>query len=133
MKAKVRTFMNVLLGAFLGMFGFSCSGYLVKYGCPSADLELSGQVTNEKGEALENIQVVVQPEWKDTLYTDSQGQFSKTYPGIIPFDKYKIVVNDTAGVYASDSIEQHVTFAGGDGEWNYGSGKLHADFQLKKK
>ena len=125
--------MNVLLGAFLGMFGFGCSGYLVKYGVPSADLEVSGHVTNEKGEALENIQVVVRPAWMDTLYTDSQGQFSKTYPGIIPYDKYKVVVNDTAGVYASDSIEQHVTFSGGDGEWNDGTGKLHAEFQLKKK
>ena len=133
MKAKVRTFMNVLLGAFLGMFGYGCGGYLVKYGCPSAELELSGQVTNEKGEALENIQVVVRPEWMDTLYTDSEGQFSKTYQGIIPLDEYKIVVNDTAGVYASDSIVQHVKFAGGDGEWNEGTGKLHADFQLKKK
>lgn len=134
MARKVHTWINGILAAIVGLIGYGCAGGMVsEYGCPYAELEVSGQVTNEEGEALQNIQVVVQPEWYDTLYTDSLGQFDKTYEGVFPKDQQLIIVNDTAGVYASDTTLVDVTYSGGDGKWNSGRGEAQADFQLKKK
>ena len=138
MAKKVRTWINILLSGMLGMIGYGCSGFMAEYGTPHAELEVSGQVTNEEEAELENIQIVVVKIGRtfgdnDTLYTNSEGNFDRAYHILIPEDKYKVIANDTAGVYASDSIEQHVTFSGGSGQWNYGSGEMHADFQLKKK
>ena len=139
MKKKVYTWINGMLLALLGLIGYGCGEgrggeeLVCEYGCPYAELEVSGQVTNEEGEALKDIQVVVCPEWNDTLYTDSLGLFDKTYPYVFPHDQQRIIVNDTAGVYASDTTVVNVTYSDGSGNWNAGHGEAHADFTLKKK
>ena len=135
MAKKIYTWINGLLAAIIGLIGYGCGKepeIVCEYGVPHAELEINGQVTNEKGEALKDIQVVVHPEWNDTLYTDSLGQFDKTYKYVFPMDKQQIIVNDTSGVYASDSTTVDVTYSGGSGNWNYGRGEVHVDFQLKK-
>lgn len=143
---KMKNWINILLGAILGLLGFGCAGP-VKYGVPSANLTVEGQVTNEEHEALPNMQVVRRGGWKgdpeiesvtweddpDTLYTNGDGQYYKEYRAIVPVEYYKIIVNDTAGGYMPDSVITTVDFSGGDGEWDQGSGYLKADFVLKKK
>ena len=134
---KVYKWLNGLLAGMLGLIGYGCEGegreIVAEYGSPYAELEVSGRVTNEQGEALKDIQVVVRPELGDTLYTDSLGQFDNTYPYVFPFDKQQIIVNDTSGVYALDSTIVDVTYSGGSGNWNMGRGEVHVDFQLKKQ
>ena len=136
MTRKVHTWINGILAAIVGLIGYGCAGggeVVCEYGCPYAELEVSGQVTNEQGEALKDIQVAVFPEWHDTLYTDSLGRFDKTYEYVFPKDQQFIIVHDTAGVYASDTAIVDVTYSGGDDKWYSGYGEAHADFQLKKK
>lgn len=144
MKTKVSTWINVLLAAILGLLGFSCS-IRCEYGTPSANFTLEGTVSNEDDELLQDMQVVRRQgwkdgtgtvywnEWSDTLYTDADGKFYRQYSGDFPMEYYKVIVNDTAGVYASDSIETTVTYSGGDKHWYRGNGELKADFVLKKR
>ena len=151
MKIKMRQWINVLLGLILGCMGYGCDrpkkyGVLepniaTEYGVPIAALIYEGQVTNEDEEPLPNMQIVHRggwddkswDDWTDTVYTNSQGAYHQSLQGIFPVNKHKIIVNDTAGVYKSDSIVTTVDFSGGDGEWDKGNGYLKADFKLKKK
>ena len=145
MKAKLNTWINVLLTAILGMLGYSCGDMRAEYGTPMSDFTLEGTVSNEDDEPLQDIQVVHRAGWKnsegnvswmgqpDTLYTDADGKFQRLYGGDFPLEYRQIIVNDTAGVYASDSIETTVSYSGGDQHWYHGKGELKADFVLKKK
>lgn len=155
MTSKMRKWFNVLLGAILGFMGYGCDrtekyGVLepdipAKYGTPTADLIFEGEVTNEENAPLKNIQVVHREGWKDgegnpswleyadTLYTDAEGKYNKAYKGTFPLELHKVIVNDTAGVYKSDSTVTNVSYSGGDDEWYSGKGNLKVDFTLKKK
>ena len=140
MKAKLNSWLNILLTSLLGLMGYGCVP-MVKYGVPTGDLTLEGKVSNENNEPLQNIQVIHRQGWKDgawrgpqdTLYTDSNGMFYRQYQSEMPMQYRKIIVHDTAGVYASDSIETSVRFSGGDGDLYQGQAELKADFVLKKK
>ncbi len=144
MKTKLNSWLNILLTSLLGLMGYGCDP-MVKYGVPTGDLKLEGKVSNENNEPLQNIQVLHRPGWKDgagtmywsgpqdTLYTDSNGMFYLQYKFEMPMQYSKIIAHDTAGVYASDSIETSVRFSGGDGDWYEGHAELKADFVLKKK
>ena len=158
MTIRMRKWFNVLLGAILSFMGYGCDrtekyGVVnpafpdapAKYGTPTAALIFDGQVTNEEKEALPNMQIVHRGGWKnseggthwsdyaDTLYTDAEGKYNKAYKGTFPLEIHKVIVNDTAGVYQSDSTVTNVTYSGGDGDWYSGKGELKVDFTLKKK
>ena len=158
MTIRMRKWFNVLLGAILSFMGYGCDrtekyGVVnptfpdapAKYGTPTADLIFEGQVTDEEEAPLANMQIVHREGWKDglgnpswleyadTLYTDAEGKYNKAYKGTFPLELHKVIVNDTAGVYKSDSTVTNVTYSGGDGEWYSGKGELKVDFTLKKK
>ncbi|MBR7153901.1 MAG: radical SAM-associated putative lipoprotein [Paludibacteraceae bacterium] len=129
MKAKVRTWMNVLLGAFLGMLGYSCSGFMQKYGCPpDVGIDVSGKIIDQKTEQpIENIQVTVKRNgwpYSPEMYSDENGQYG-THELYLPYlDSIDIVARDTAGLYASDSVRI---------KFNNNGENIQQDFQLKKK
>ena len=143
MAIKMRTWFNILLGAILGFMGFGCERS-VKYGTPTANLIFEGEVTNEEKAPLANMQIVHRGGWKDgegtqywedyadTIYTNAEGKYNRAYEGIFPLGFYKVIVNDTAGVYKSDSTVTSVSYSGGDGEWYNGKANLKVDFTLKK-
>ena len=158
MTIRMRKWFNVLLGAILSFMGYGCDrtekyGIVnptfpdapAKYGTPTAALIFDGQVTNEEKEALPNMQIVHRDGWKnseggthwsdyaDTIYTNAEGKYNKAYKGTFPLEIHKVIVNDTAGVYQSDSTVTNVTYSGGDGDWYSGKGELKVDFTLKKK
>lgn len=158
MTIRMRKWFNVLLGAILSFMGYGCDrtekyGVVnptfpdapAKYGTPTAALIFDGQVTNEEKEALPNMQIVHRDGWKnseggthwsdyaDTIYTNAEGKYNKAYKGTFPLEIHKVIVNDTAGVYQSDSTVTNVTYSGGDGDWYSGKGELKVDFTLKKK
>ena len=127
MKAKVRTWMNVLLGAFLGMLGYSCSGFMQKYGCPpDVGIDVSGKIIDQETEQpIENIQVTVKrlDVTHVQMYSDKNGQYG-THELYLPnWDSIDVVARDTAGLYAPDSVRL---------KFNYGE-NIQQDFQLKKK
>ena len=143
MKAKVNKWFNAFFSFLIGFLGFSCTGGALMYGVPSADFTLDGEVCNEDKEPLENIQIVWIKGWKDsegtmhwdnwhdTIYTNAAGKYYRNVMGEFPLEYHKIIANDTSGVYASDTIDTSVSYAGGDGNWYSGEAHLTADFVLK--
>ena len=108
---KLRVMFNAILAAALGVFGLtSCDWFAVKYGVlvPENDLEVNGEVTNEEGESLESMQVVLNTSkmrLKDTLYTNADGAFERTYAFPKQTDTLLLEINDTADVYASEKMQ----------------------------
>lgn len=111
---KFRVMFNAMIAAVLGMFGItSCGGQVFLYGTamPAHFVDLEGEVTNEEGEPLESMQVIVstakiQP-ISDTLYTNAEGEFSRYFNGIPDEgnDTLLIIVNDTTDVYESEKLQ----------------------------
>lgn len=127
MKAKVRTWMNVLLSGMLGMAGFTGCSMYVKYGCPpEVGIDVSGKIIDQEAEQpIENIQVTVKrfDVTHVQMYSDENGHYV-THELYLPnWDSIDVVAHDTAGVYASDSVRL---------KFNYGE-NIRQDFQLKKK
>ena len=146
MKAKCLKSINAILVFLMGLLGFSgCEWMRAKYGVPTGDLDIEGQVLNEKNQELPNIQIVARQGWKDgggtmywqqyadTLYTDSTGRFNRFYEDIFPLEYHQIIANDTSGVYASDTIDATVSYSGGNGGWYEGEATLNVTFILQKK
>lgn len=148
MKAKLLTRINALIATLVSLLGFtSCGSFLVKYGapeygCPYARWDVNGKISDEENNPIENAQVIVRSpkagQIRDTLYSDEEGLYRGSYPGVFPYskDSIDIVVRDTAGVYASDSVRVAVKYdksevADGD-SWNGGTAYIQQDFQLKK-
>ncbi|HCS87748.1 MAG TPA: hypothetical protein DIW30_04910 [Bacteroidales bacterium] len=141
MKRKTLSFINRCLAETLALLGFQAcgerGGMVCLYGTPSADLEVKGKVTNTKQEALKDMEVVVNPisgYWKDTLYTDENGEYHWTAKGIFPTDSATVTVNDTTGLYSSDSAKVAYQYDRTKADdWYEGVGIAEADFELKKK
>lgn len=150
MKAKLLTRINALIATLVSLLGFtSCGNFLVKYGAPVeygtpfARWDVNGKVSDEENNPIEHAQVIVRSpkpgQIRDTLYSDEEGLYRGSYPGVFPYsnDSIDIVVRDTAGVYASDSVRVAVgkydksEVADGD-SWNAGTAYIQQDFQLKK-
>jgi len=107
---KLRILLNTLLTAIMGMFGITSCIAPVLYGpgMPEDIVEIDGEVTNEEGEPLESMQVVINTSritLSDTVYTNASGEFERAYG--FPQegnDTLLIEVNDTSNVYASEKV-----------------------------
>ena len=133
---------NNLLQKFIRLFSLSSVAFVLTacYGCPYAEYDVEGYVYDEDGNMLENMQVIVRTydaswDYPDTVYTNADGHYhaihSLTSTG---GDCMEVIVNDTAGVYDSDSrhissgkmkVEDHDSWS------TYYS--MRADFKLSKK
>lgn len=139
MKRKTLSFINRCLAAVMALLGFqACDSFVCLYGSPSADLEVKGKVTNTKQEPLKDIQVVVNPTrrgyWRDTLYTDENGEYHWAVKGTFPTDSAAVVVNDTTGQYVSDSTKVAYQYGRTKADdWYEGVATAEADFELKNK
>ena len=143
MKLKdLRQKYNGILQKFIRLFSLSGVAFVLTacYGCPYAEYDVEGQVYGENNEPLENIQVVVRTydqEWDypDTIYTNADGYYraihSLTSTG---GDCMEVIVNDTAGVYESDSrhISSGKMTVEDKDSWNVRY-SMRADFKLNKK
>ena len=140
-KNKFHLLVSSLLTTLLGFFGASCVfPGPVMYGpaLPENFLEVDGEVTNEAGELLESMQVVINTSRisiKDTVYTDASGEFERAYG--FPQegnDTLLIEVNDTSNVYASEKVQIPFTemTKETDSEWST-EYSVDVKLQLKKK
>ena len=108
---KFRVLFNSLLTAILGIFGMTSCIAPVLYGpgMPEDIVTVDGEVTNEDGEPLESMQVVINTScinMSDTVYTNVSGEFERAYG--FPQegnDTLLIEVNDTSDVYASEKVK----------------------------
>ena len=140
-KNKFHLLVSSLLTTLLGFFGASCVfPGPVMYGpaLPENFLEVDGEVTNEAGEPLESMQVVINTSRisiKDTVYTNASGEFERAYG--FPQegnDTLLIEVNDTSNVYASEKVQIPFTemTKETDSEWST-EYSVDVKLQLKKK
>ena len=140
MKANVLRGFNAILAFLLTLLGFTaCESPKCEYGVPHADFDVSGEITDQDDQPLENIQVRVRDEWGNTYpaeYTDIDGAYRIINEETFPSDSMDIIVRDTAGVYESDSVRIKTDYdLSGvvEGGWYQGQATIHHDFQLRKK
>ena len=144
MKTNFFKGLNAILAFLVGLFGFtSCDehGELVaEYGCPYATFKVSGNITDEAKQPVENIQVKVKNDGYQIMpegYSDENGRYMIEDVGAFPVPNVDIIVTDTAGVFDSDSVRVEVTYdrskVSPDDHWNDGEAVIQYDFQLKKK
>ena len=140
-KNKYHLLVSSLLTTLLGFLGVSCVfPGPVLYGpvVPENTIDIDGEVTNEAGEPLESMQVVINTSRisiKDTVYTNASGEFERAYG--FPQegnDTLLIEVNDTSNVYVSEKVQipfsemQKETYS----EWST-EYSVDVKLQLKKK
>ena len=140
MKAKLLSRVNALIAFVLGLFGFGCVS-CVKYGVPHADFDLSGNISNQESQPVSNIQVRL----KDArslapvgeVYSDAEGMYHLAANDLFTMNEVDILVTDTAGIYASDSVRVTVVYSkegvNKNDRWDEGKATIHHDFQLKKQ
>lgn len=109
---KFRVMVNAAIVNVMGVLGVtSCDVPVIAlYGVPAPqdNIEVDGQVTNEEGEPLESMQVVINTSKEildDTVYTNATGEFKREYYSP-PRDNDTLLVevNDTTGVYESEKV-----------------------------
>lgn len=145
MKRKILTGINALIALLLGILGLN-GCFRCEYGTPHATFEAAGTVTDEDNKPLENIRVTLKDRYRPNLdyrrtmpdvYTADDGTYTVGPYDFFPVDSLDIIVTDTTGVYASDSVSVKVDYDRSNVEWgdnwNDGDGYVHQDFQLKKK
>lgn len=107
---KLRVMFNAVIAAVLGLLGVTSCIAPVMYGpgVPEDTIEVEGEVTNEEGEPLESMQVVINTarvRMNDTIYTNAEGEIERHYgfPQTAN-DTLLLEVNDTTGVYESEKV-----------------------------
>ena len=160
MKQKAKDLLHLLLGALLGLLGFSScidiGGMRCEYGEPHIDFRASGKVTDASGKGIEGIRVAVrqhrhyenspgviydQNDWyfDDTLYTDSGGQYMLKRRAFSRPDDVTIVFEDIdgeehGGQYAPKSAKPEVKqVQKRDNRWYGGGFAVEPDVKLDKQ
>lgn len=135
MKQKVNTLYRIILGALMGILGFSSCGKdglnpfsgggdaRCMYGQPSATFKLVGTVKDEAGKPVKGIRVIYNPYadkdinevkyYLDTLYTDASGKFSSdrlkySWPEI---PAHELIVSDVDGATNGEYKDEKVPAA----------------------
>lgn len=142
MKTKVLNSINVFLTMVLTALGFSCFSCTAEYGCPPlSTLNISGNITNEELVPLKNIRITLKEDWWrrvyennqeynhdyfPTIYTGEDGRYNYTESAIYQWHFFDIIVEDSSGVYAPDSMRV-------EPKWHDGKATIEQNFQLKKK
>ena len=140
-KNKYHLLVSSLLTTLLGFLGVSCvfpGPVLYGPGVPENTIDIDGEVTNEAGEPLESMQVVINTSrisLSDTVYTNASGEFERAYG--FPQegnDTLLIEVNDTSDVYASEKVQIPFTEMKKEtySEWST-EYSVDVKLQLKKK
>ena len=136
MKKQLQKTTNAIVASILALFGVSSCEFADAYGTPYSEyIEITGTVQNEAEHPIENIQVV--SSYRNTTYTDASGNFALHIGfGVTP-DNIKLYFNDidsaANGSYQNDSADVHITYSGGDGDWNEGVGHGSITKTLKEK
>lgn len=133
MRRRLLSCFNQILTLIIACFGFqACNLIEVLYGpAPCDELIVQGKVTNTKQMPLENMQVVIRGHntWRnDTLYTNQNGEYQNYRASCTIPDSISVIVNDTANVYASDSVRVPVVYSKKNDIY-----RADADMELKEK
>ena len=150
-----------LLLALLGIGGCSdindednpFKNALSMYGTPTAQYSVKGKVTDEKGKALQGMQVILGNRFYDsasviydqhyfpidTLTTDANGVYQYDSGTVFPVENLQIDVNDIDGAAGGGEFQSATTVVKnieykGASSWYRGKADIKVpDFKLKKK
>lgn len=142
---NVVSFISKFLLALLGIGLASCGR--VEYGCPYADFEARGVVSDEDGNKIQGIRVVVSGKYApnagnpqtDTLWTDHNGEYSSRYDEFAYMQSVSLEFEDVdgpenGGEFQKVEVEVPVfQVKEGDGNWYQGSYGAGADVTMIKK
>ena len=156
MKDLILKLFRITLG-LLGVAMIDSCTAKVEYGCPHADFEAKGVVTDEEGKGIQGIRVVISAEHPnpsytgtpiaDTLWTNQNGEYDtgETYQESYVYNKFaymdsvKIEFEDVdgqenGGEFQKVSIEVPVfKVKDGDGHWYDGAYEAGANVTMTKK
>lgn len=146
----MRTILNKFCKFFLACIGIAMfTSCKEMYGCPHADFEAKGVVTDEEDKGIQGIRVVLseiqsnplytgKPE-TDTLWTNHEGEYSIQKEWISPLNNIKIEFEDVdgpenGGEFQKVEVEVPVfKVKEGDGSWYHGAYEAGADVTMMKK
>lgn len=144
-KQKRLILVNRLLSGALTLLGFTaCSSTESpdEYGCPYAEYELKGKVTDSEKRPIEGARMIVrnlrpteEEAWtsysSDTVYTQADGTFNYQRSGERA-DRLRLVCQDPSEACKADSTEMDVELTGGKG-WFLGNFSKEINFELEKE
>ena len=149
MKKRLVSVKTLLSGALV-LLGFSaCSkdtvdgGGMCEYGSPSVDYRVIGEVSDEEGNPLEGIRVIVEKNshMADTVYTDAKGAFQTENINSVGFYIHDVAFDDVDGEAGGGEFEsakvpikdfERKKIKEGEG-WYDGEYELSTKVQMKKK
>lgn len=150
---KTNKWMTRLLSGALVALGFTAcddENYpSEEYGVPSVDYQVKGTVTDEVGNPIENIRVIIRNAWDntpnpymdDTVYTDKQGAFANEMNTTGGIGKQKVYFDDidgeaNGGLFQPDSTNiadmEATLVEEGHGSWYQGQYEFTIEKKLKK-
>jgi len=128
-------------------------GMVAMYGTPSAQYSVKGKVVDEKGKAIQGLQVILGSRYYnsggviydqnyfpiDTLTTDSNGIYQFDSGTVFPVQNLEVDVNDIDGTAgggefnSATTVVKDIEYKGGSG-WYRGKADIKVpDIKLKKK
>ena len=143
MNKKTIKMRRLLLAAMAGVLGvnYGCDSYefQAEYGCPSADFDISGQVTDKNGNPVEGIEV--NPRRYNLLdTTDADGYYHLPKHNAFPDQQISIAFRDVDsnehGAYRDTTVVvpvEHNEYRGGDGHWYEGTLTKEVNVTLEPK
>ena len=152
MKALITKLIKIALG-LLGVALVDSCIPKAEYGCPHADFEAKGVVTDEDGNGIQGIRVVISAEYPnpsyvgepiaDTLWTNHSGEYitaeSQMIDDFAYMDSVKLEFEDVdgqenGGQFQNVTIEVPVfKVKDGDGNWYDGAYEAGANVTMIKK
>ena len=148
----MKTLINKLIKITLGLLGVAMVDSCVakaEYGCPHSDFEAKGVVTDEDGNGIQGIRVVVSAEYPnpnyvggpitDTLWTSHSGEYVSRDDNFAILSSVKLEFEDVDGAenggeFQSVTVEVPIfKVREGDGNWYMGAYEAGADVTMLKK
>ena len=126
---------------------------LLMYGTPTAQYSVKGKVTDEKGKAIQGLQIILGKRYYDdssviwdqhyfpidTLTTDSNGVYQYDSGTVFPVENLQVDVNDIDGTAgggefnSATTVVKNIEYKGGS-SWYLGKAVIEVPtFKLKKK
>ena len=150
MKTLIIQLIKIALG-FLGVAMVDSCVAKAEYGCPHADFEAKGVVTDEEGKGIQGIRVVISAEYPnpvfepitDTLWTNHNGEYVTgesyidddfAYKDSVKLEFEDVDGQENGGEFQKVSIEVPVfKVKDGDGNWYNGAYEAGANVTMIKK
>lgn len=130
MKKKTIKMRQLLLAAMAGVLGvnYGCGPFQAEYGCPSADFDISGRVTDKNGTPVEGIEVKHDQSNNIVDTTNADGFYHlpkyNDFPNQDISMAFRDVDSNEHGAYRDTTVVvpvEHNEYRGGDGHWYEGT------------